>query len=353
MLRRTGRRFGGGGFKRKRFPSRGGKRFNGKMRMTKPVLYKFAAPTARQKLTWVGTYSHFSGCGTETQAANWKEPSNWSSGDVTNRGRDGLFWSIVGNDCKDPADHGHYNQILNGAAPWNGAATFGQLLDHTHRPFGWDEWMKLYRKCYVTGCKMSVEFHGGVAADNAGSLEYQGAGVGLTLVASEKAPPANSAAGYQTDIVRGGVFGALGNQNMKMKMMRPKRNMMNSTVTEKMYYFNSDLKQEVEKKDATMIPVTRSIVNPINRIDGFNSIYKATKHILGLKTVYGDDNLSCNTDTNTVKRWSLSGFVSPTTSANNAGGAGFVKGIAIIKVTFWCTFSSRRQVAQAQDIAGY
>lgn len=327
------------------------------MRMTKPVLYKFAAPTARQKLTWVGTFSHYSLSDDETKGFAWRYPQDWGYGAAPatpgNNGRDKLFFSICANDAKDPADDGGYNQAIQAGAPYDGCYKYGNIMDTTHRPFGWDEWMKLYRKCYITGAKISVEFHGGIAGSATGEKDYDGIGAALTLMSSDKARPAGSSASYMDDLIRGGVFAALGNQNMKMKIMRPKNTVQNVVNTPRQWYWNSQTNNAEYKEGANVSGEGVTIHNTVSRIDGFNSLYKATKHILGLKTVYGDDNLSCNSDTNTVKRWSLSGSIIPTTSAQGAGGAGYVKGMGIIKVTFWCTFSSRRQVAQAQDVGGY
>lgn len=301
------RKFGGGGFKRRRF-SGSRKKFVKRgmpLRMQKPVSVKFAAPVQRAKLEWTTVYN--SQCADDgkngiTGLANcnlevWNNVGANAHADGSGLGILGL--ATIGNSGYDPGDNGN-NLNFNVA--------HGALCNHAQKPVAFDEWMKLYRKCYITGSKIYIRFHGALSGAQAATNVNPGP-LGVTMHLSPSELCANGVNNY-TEIFQGAPWSTSGNKNQRQKWIIPRRAPFNGAATE-VQLFESSI-----------------------------GMFKTSKAVFGLKSIFGDDQYSCTASANPTKKWTWNWYLTPAQP-------GFMKGMAVVKCTFWCTFASRKSVAQA------
>jgi len=277
--------------------------------MSRPVSYKFAAPTMRTKVTWIGTWqANGIGGAVGNNVTGWhcttpQETIKRCVGMLTAGG------GVVGNDCKDPAHDGYLNSA-------SAAGAYGTIGVHNVRPLGWTEWMNLYRRCFVTGCKVVIYAQGaqtggltaGYVPETDGTNPPGTQPVMVELCASEQCNAQGAHDNLLANIWKSTGQG-WGNPNAKSKVVTPR--------------YNGGEKQLVGTWNTAL------------------SLYKTTKGMLGLKTIFGDENLSCNISTNTVRRWSMNWRVTGPGAINWA--------TFTIRATYWCTFASRKAVAQAED----
>lgn len=293
-----GRRFSKGAPKRRKFGSK--RPFNRRTTLTKPVTYKFAAPVQRAKLNLSFSFS---------TATDGKDISllDWTVNGIAQGA-----WGVLGNDCKDP--------LMTGLI--NTTTAFGRSKSTKSRPTAWDEWMKLYRKCYVTGSKIRISLSGSMAGHAAGSALVADVPVTIALAAHDSVEDTKS---HVPEIFTANPLYAAGNKNMKIKHIWAK-----SLLT--------------LQKGVTAGDTQTYSYDPKHLYKAYLSWYKSTKSVFGLKTVFGDEQLSCDMTGSPEKVWCWNWTVTPPTG-------GFCKVAGLVNITYWCSFASRRAVAQVDDAA--
>lgn len=311
-----------GGMRKKRF---GGIRkkfgkFNRRTTLTRPVTYKFAAPAARAKLNWysIGTLSNVA-------AADWKEQmvnDDAHVGIANGVTITYMHFGICANDPRDPGQAGITNSDGN----------HGILKVFNTQCNGYDEWMKLYRKSVVTGCKFTVRGIGAVA-ENGATVAELGAGgnsaptmlpVAVLSQFSELCPTpgiiggVNVPVGVPDNVASlwpGGAGSGVGNPLVKRKEVMP-------------YLPDSHNQKHAKIKIGI-------------------SQYKPIKSVLGLKTVFGDEGCTGRNGVSPTKVVSANCLIQPYSDHDG------VKAICLVKCTMWVTFSSRRAVAMAAHAGGH
>lgn len=292
--------------------------------MTRPMTYKFAAPVQRTKLEWT---TMFNGNG-DGKLDEW-----------TNNGTDYAMIGWSGNDCKDPGGNGSINAPVTYTAPSTYVWSKGQLSEHNKRPVAWDEWMKLYRNCYVTGSKCFISCRAAISGAADGNTAPTWGGLTFHLAPTDYCED-QYAAGRKTEIFAGAPWSTSGNKNQKMKwkLTYPDAIVQPQTAT---------ISSASSATAATGWSMTMSrpfgYVPTRHYANCAMSMFKTTKSVFGLKTIFGDEQFMCNTAKNPTKEWSWNFLAQPATATDR------VKMTGYIKVTYWCTFSSRKAVSQQQD----
>jgi len=303
------RRFGnrGRGFK-KTFRRRNTGRYN----MQKSV--KFAPGVTRAKLSMVGTICDLAGAANPGAFVTWAQLNTYGrpGGAVFTSGstKNTLECCIRGNDAKDPT------LDANGLAAGKiTAANALKLQAYDLRPYGMNEWLRLYRKCYILGSKMTITAQ--AASETSGGLLI------AALAASDK-----SNAGAIDQVILQDGLGASGNRRQRMKTIF------------------ADCIPALAENDTN--PVLNWVANTYPHRTAYKpfsiSLYASTKGIYGVKSVLGDEQFSSNDVTTVPKPWYF--YFKLTTSQETK----MVSMVGHFKVTYWCVFSSRRAVDQGTDV---
>lgn len=316
MFRSRGRRRFGGG---KRF-----KRSFTKKRstpLTKQPSYKFAAPAAKAKVTVYGFAGNMNAINDSGQ-----EPfnlANWNADPELMKKR--MEFAICANDCKDPFGNrgnfgagGKYAWVNNGPA---GATRTSVVWDSVSRPVGWSNWMKLYRKCYVTGCRLTVYTNLGGRIGEAAGNTYPAAYHGpiLMAIAPSEVFDDGTTSNRYAEIWGEDYFTATGNPQAATKVIWPK---------------------------------TSTTQADISAINGVISKFASVKKIFGLKSILNDELLSCNStrSTDATKTGTMNFICGPMMKSSDTQNLMMACGNVCFKVTYWCVFASRRTIAAADNV---
>lgn len=301
-----------GGMRKKRFGSK-----YGKTTLSRPITYKFAAPAARAKLVWysIGAVAPSPG----NMATDWSALLIGDDGHITiaHPTLAYMHFGICANDPRDPGQRGYTNS--------DGA--HGVLHTFNNQCNGYDEWMKLYRKSVVTGCKFTVRGVGAVSwgGGGAGAATMNSypskLPIGVLSQFSELCPNPGTVApaadpGNPDNVAAlwpAGAMSGIGNPLVKRKEIIP-HNIVDDAHNE----FRIGI-----------------------------SHYKPIKSILGLKTVFGDEGCTGRLNVSPSKVVSANCLIKPFCTDHDG-----VRCLVLVKATMWVTFSSRRAVAmQAHNAA--